>query len=230
MGQYDLFRKISQSNLTPKQRTVTQIQNDILSDFEDTPSYQSVTINNSTTPQDVQIVTATNIVSKQNYKKMLSKPLETFNVGDVVVWGSLTYLVTDIDEDKQVQTKGTIQLCNNTLSFYLATDATPILHSIPCVINNRVILNKDENKYLSTVDNQFFMMVSSNSITQQIKPNDIFQIGIYNYEIITVPDDISIPGVLIFKLKFSVVGVSDDEEVDEEQEGQEPIPQNNNLF
>lgn len=161
---------------------------------------------------------------------MLSKPLETFNVGDVVVWGSLTYLVTDIDEDKQVQTKGTIQLCNNTLSFYLATDATPTLHSIPCVINNRVILNKDENKYISTVDNQFYMMVSSNSITQQIKPNDIFQIGIYNYQVMTVPDDISIPGVLIFKLKFSVVGVSDDEEVDEEQEGQEPIPQNNNLF
>ncbi|MDD3267491.1 MAG: hypothetical protein PHC75_09980, partial [Burkholderiales bacterium] len=117
--------------------TLTQIQTDILTDFEDSPSYKTVIINNSTTPQDVQIVTATNQSTKENFKKILSKPNETFEVGDIVVWGSLTFLITDIDEDTQVQTVGKIQLCNNTLKFYSPTsltDSTPILNQIPCII------------------------------------------------------------------------------------------------
>ena len=172
-----------------------------MSDFEDSPSYQTVTINSVS--RKVQIVTATNNSTKENYKKMLSKPLETFAVGDIVVWGSLTFLVTDIDEDQVIQTKGEIQLCNNTLSFYSTTTST--LYSIPCIITNKITLNESENKYITTVDNQVYMMVSNTSTTRQINPSEIFKLGIYNYEVVSTPDDISIPGILIFKMKYSEV-------------------------
>ena len=171
-----------------------------MSDFEDSSSYQTVTINDIS--REVQIVTITNS-SKENYKKILSKPNETFSVGDVinmVAW-NMKFLVTDIDEDKQVQTKGTIQLCNNTISFYSTTDST--LHSIPCIITDKITLSESENKYLTTVNNQLFMITSSTSITQQIKPNNLFKIGMSDYEVISLPDDISKPGVLVFKLRFS---------------------------
>ena len=183
--------------------TITQIQNDILTDFEDSPSYESVTINNSITPQDVQIVTVTNNSTKENFKKILSKPNETFAVGNIVVWGSLTYLIIDIDEDQKIQTKGTIQLCNNTLKFY--SPITSTLYSIPCIITNKLTLSEDENKYLTTVDNQFYLIVSSSATTLQIKPDDVFKLGVYNYKISTVCDDISVPGLLVFKVVFSEI-------------------------
>jgi len=178
--------------------TLTQIQNDILTDFEDSPSYELVTINNPLTPQKVQIVTITNS-SKENYKKILSKPLETFAVGDIVVWGSLTFLITDIDEDTQVQTKGSIQLCNNTLSFYSTIDS--ILYSIPCIITDKTNINLKDNKYISTIDCDIIAIVSYNMINNLISPNDIFKIGRWNYTVLK-PDDISKPGLIIIPMKF----------------------------
>lgn len=134
---------------------------------------------------------------------MFSKPNETFNVGDVVVWGSMTFLVTDIDEDQQIQTKGKIQLCNNTLSFYSTTDST--LYSIPCIIGNQVKLGTNKTKYIVTASNELYLTVSNTSITQQIKVNDIFKIGLNSYEISTICDDISVPGLLVYKIVYSEV-------------------------
>lgn len=132
---------------------------------------------------------------------MLSKPNESFNVGDVVVWGSLTFLVTDIDEDEQIYTKGKIQLCNNTLKFYSPTDST--LYQIPCIIGNKLTLKEENNNYISTVDNQLYLIIRNDSINKEIKAGDIFKIGTYNYKIMSVFDDISVLGLLQFKLEYS---------------------------
>ena len=169
-----------------------------MSDFEDSPSCQTVTINNVS--REVQIVTITNS-SKENYKRILSKPNETFNVGDIVVWDGMTFLITDIDEDQQIQTKGTIQLCNNILSFYSTADST--LYSIPCIIGNKVNLKTDESKYITTVSNELYLTISNTSINRQIQVGDIFTIGLSNYKISTVCDDISVVGLLIFKVEYS---------------------------
>jgi hypothetical protein len=188
-----LFRKIAHSNITSKQRQVNQIKSDILSDFDDTPSFEQVDINGAF--REVHIVT-----DKKDNKVMLSKPDENFCVGDVVSWYSNKFLVVDIDENQQIQTKGTIQLCNNTIKFY---DQNHIICEIPCIISKNINLSNEENRYLTTIDNEFYLTLPNNSTTQQIKVNDIYKIGMSNYQISSVPDDISQQGLLIFKVKYS---------------------------
>lgn len=109
-------------------------------------------------------------------------------------------MVVDIDENQEVQTKGIIQLCTNTINLY---QNGILSQSVPCIISKSITLKNEENKYITTVDNEFYLTVSNNLITQQIKVNDIYKIGIYNYLISSVPDDISQQGLLIFKVKYS---------------------------
>jgi len=179
-----------------KASTLTQIQNDILSDFEDFPSYQTVTINN--TSREVQIVTITNNLTKDNYKKVLSKPNETFNEGDVLVWNNMTFVIIDIDEDQQVQTIGKIQLCNNTLTL----NKNNTTYTIPCIVESSIQLYRmqlDENKYLSTLDDNIIVRVPNNSTTSLIEINDIYKIGKYNYKVTNMSDVVE-SGLLVLKM------------------------------
>ncbi len=177
------------------------MKNVISNKFESSTSYELVTINGVS--RDVRITEESSVTRNPYKKRLLCKPDETIVVGDIVVWDSDNWICIKNDDTSSIVDVGVIEKCNNTLKFYSTTDST--LHQIPCIITNKITLSEDENKYLSTVDNQVYMMCISTSITQQIKPNDIFKLGIYNYQIVTIPDDISIPGILIFKMKYSEV-------------------------
>jgi hypothetical protein len=47
--------------------------------------------------------------------------------------------------------------------------------------------------------------VPNTEITRQIKQDQIYKIGTYSYKIMSLPDDISIPGLLIWKMEYSEV-------------------------
>jgi len=209
MGVYDLFRTIAQSSLSTKDRTINQIKYDIALDFEDSPSYETILINNVS--KGVHIVT-----DKKDNKVMLSKPDESFVVGDIVTWNSNKFLVTDIDENQNIQTKGTIQLCNNTISFYNKSGISWVLNEIPCIIDSNVRLysmGTDENKYLSIPSTDIVVRVSNTTISSQIKRDDIFKIGMQNYEVVDLNDVIE-NGLIILKMKWcdeeQVIPVIDD--------------------
>lgn len=191
MGQYNLFRKISQSSLTEKERTVDLIKNDILNDFQRSPSFYEVYIGDIL--REVQIIT-----DRKNNKKILSKPNESFNLGDVVTWNGNKFLVIDIDEDNQIQTKGVIQLCNNYLNFY---DQNHILYQIPCIIGNNISTSLEETKYMIENDDNITIRIPNNDITSSININDIYKIGRWNYKVISLSDIVE-PGLLVLKMEF----------------------------
>lgn len=203
MGQYDLFRKISQSNLTSKQRTINQIQNDIINDFKDSPSWEFVTING--TSRDVQITDNSSINKVSSRKKLLSKPGETFSIGEIVVWNSENWLITDLDNNTNIQYKGFIQLSTSTLSFY---DTSSTLHFIPCIISDKITLSEDVTKFITLPDNQVYCTIPNTLITRQIKVNTIFTIGLRNYQLINLPDDITKPNLLVLKMQYSEVALA----------------------
>jgi len=190
MSIYNLFRRIAQSDLTPKQIQVNQSKYDISQDFKDSPSYESVLIDNIS--QDIQIVT-----DKKDNKKMLSIPDEVFSVGQVVDWNSNKFLITDIDEDQQIQTKGIITLCNNTLTY----NKNHISYSLPCIVLSRRDL-LDDTKYISVLADETLVKIPNNANSQLIEINDLFTIGQWNYQVIGI-DDISELGLLILRLQIT---------------------------
>jgi hypothetical protein len=207
MGQYDLFRKIAQSSLSTKERTVNQIKYDIASDFEGSPSYEDVLINNVS--KSVHIVT-----DKKDNKIMLSKPDETFVVGDVITWNSNKFLVTDIDENQNIQTKGTIQLCNNTLKFYNKDNETSllwVLNQVPCIVETPFKTNAglDENRYMSLSVTDYQVILPDNVSTSIISSGTRFILNGRAFKCEGY-DNLSSVGIKIIKISITEFNADDD--------------------
>ncbi len=124
MGQYDLFRKISKSNLTEKQRTVNEMQNDIINDFLSSPSYESIKINSFTTSIDSHIIEYSRTQKYDDLKTILIKPGSTISAGDDILWGTEHWLCLSADNPGGVYWKGTMQRCNSTLTLVTSTVET----------------------------------------------------------------------------------------------------------
>lgn len=141
-----------------------------------------------------------------SYSKEMWIEANVINVGsiiehvDKISLAKNIYLVVSKQEDTRGFDKCFIQKTNNTIKFY---DKNHVLYEIPCIVSNSVSIGNEETKYITTVDNQFYLTVPNTPITQQIKVNNVFKIGTYSYQIESVPDDISQKGLLIFKMKYN---------------------------
>jgi len=123
------------------------------------------------------------------------------STGSIVDYDGYKWLVTgSIDDIQAYKTAGMVK-SNNTLTIYINNTS----YQIPCIISKSLSLNTEDNQYIETVDNSLYLTVSNSLITQQISVNDIYEIGLYNYYISSVADDISQKGLLIFKMKYSEV-------------------------
>jgi len=95
-----------------------EIKQNILNGFEDTIDFYPVTINGEN--QDLLIIhlsegksVSTNLLDK----RIKSRPDETFNMGDIVVWENNNWLITEVDSDRQLYTKGIMVQCNYIIKF-----------------------------------------------------------------------------------------------------------------
>lgn len=200
---WDLYEtRLTINGTTKKDRQINYIKNAITNDFQNSPSCRSVYINGSTTAEYLQVIdTNTDYYTKT----ILSEPDETFEVGDLVVFDSLTYLVTEIDEGNQIQTKGTMQLCTNTLSLY----KNHILYQIPAIVFDEVrlySLGAESNKYFSLNDDEIIVTTSNNADALNIELNDRFLIGLRNYKVLSI-QDITPNGLLVIKMKVTLEDV-----------------------
>lgn len=194
-----MFRKISQSNLTQKQRIISQIQNDILSDFENSPSYQTVLINSI--QRQVHIVDENNIIKNPNKKKLLCKPNETIKTGDLVEFNSSKWLCTEEDNNSPIYGIGLISKCNSVLNI----NKNNVITQVPCIVETNINLYKlgtEDTKFISEPLTSIVMRVQNNNITSLIKRDDIYKLKTQNYKVIDLNDDIQ-PGLLILKLEYS---------------------------
>ena len=175
------------------------MKNTISTEFKNSTSYNLVKINN--VDRDVRIVEESSIIKNPNKKRLLCYPDETISIGDIIIWDSENWICTKTDTTSQVSDVGIISKSNNTLTIYKNNTS----YQIPCIISKSLSLNTEDNQYIETVDNSLYLTVSNTPTNQQINVNDIYNIGLQNYYISSVPDDISNPGLLIFKMKYSEV-------------------------
>jgi len=205
LGQYDLFRKIAQSNLTAKEREVNQIKYDLLADFEDSPSYVLATRNG--TEQGFHIVDENAINKSPDKKRVLCKPNESIAVGDLIVWDGNNWLCVDIDGDDTVQMKGLIQ--QSTHSLTINKNGNP--SEVPIVIESAVrlySLGQDSTKYNNTLSDEIIVYTPSSA---NIEVDDVYKIGKRNYKVMTV-QDVLIDGLLVVKMEVTVEEVKEVEE------------------
>lgn len=162
---------------------------------------KSVVIDNITT--QVLIQSHSNPLNEGKYDKKIHMPIETIvSTGSIVEWDNDYWIIVSNIDDIGAYKSASMIKCNNTLNFY---DKNSILYEIPCIVNDKLSLNEDETKIITTVENQVYMMISNTSITRQININNIFKIGLHNWKVITLPDDITKSGLLVFKMEYSEI-------------------------
>lgn len=127
---------------------------------------------------------------------------EELNGGDYITWDSGKWLIiSEIGHKRFNYYKGIMQKCHNTLTVNVAGN----LYRVPYVVTNKVNLNIDVTYYLTVLENEIYILVANNTINSNIQLNDIYKIGRYNYKVISM-DDISRPGLLLMKMKYSEEG------------------------
>ncbi|MDF2884223.1 MAG: hypothetical protein K0R54_4790, partial [Clostridiaceae bacterium] len=165
---WDLYNKrLNVNGSSERERNIKSIQSQIVNHLPHSPSYKDVSING--TNRNIAVIKTT-----YGYKKtILSLPSETFDIGDYVVFESKTYLVTEIDDDKEVYTSGKMQLCNYTLKWQDSTGA--ILLSVGLDEGNvittpnsthKIKLPFDSNTVLLNTDKRFIIDDSTVEIPQ----------------------------------------------------------------
>lgn len=148
---------------TFKDRQINYIKDAILDDFEDSPSFQSVTINNA--DRGIQIVDENAITKNPNKKRVLCKPDEDINTGDDILWNSVHWLCTNVDSDKEIYAKGIIEKCNNTLKWQTSIGE---IKEYSCLIADKTSVYSDginTNKFITLGDDQILITIQNNSDT-----------------------------------------------------------------
>lgn len=143
------------------------------------------------------LITNTNLNESNDNKKITT--LTNIQRGFLVDYDNQKWLITsEVNGMRYDKYKGIMQKCNN----FIIVNIAGILYYVPCIVTDGASLNIDTNQYLMTLDTTIYILVANDSINSNIKVNDIFKIGTYNYKVVNI-DDISQSGLLILKMEFT---------------------------
>lgn len=184
---WDLYTKrLNINGSTKRERDLNKLQNDIISKSVDSLSYKTVFINNI----ERHLMIDKN--TKLSTKSIKTLPNEKIDLGNLVVWNNINWLVTEIDLDNEVYTKGTISLCNWLFKWQDSSGQILTRHS---VILNASQYNSgiDGNKTITLGSNQFMVYLPLDEDTLKLTYDKRVFID-NNYQIpykITRPDNVS---------------------------------------
>jgi hypothetical protein len=115
---WDLYEdRLTINGTTQRDRIINETKNNITSKIVNSPSYQVVAINSVSSHLVVNSLSGISTSDSLNTKQINSIPDESFNLGDVISWDSYSWLVTEVDNDNEIYTKGKMTQCNYTIKF-----------------------------------------------------------------------------------------------------------------
>ncbi|WGU92050.1 hypothetical protein QJQ58_15670 [Paenibacillus dendritiformis] len=147
-------------------------KNIILSDFNNSPAFCEVYINNSPTKTGVQIVSDTKTPTT---KKILMKPNHGIHTGDIIKWRDEYWLCMS-DDPNQLYTTGFIERCNTQIKWI---DENGFINDFPCVLyyNSRSSFGVKEDKIMTLPNGRRQIAVQKNESTEKIKRGRRFIFG-----------------------------------------------------
>ena len=106
---YQLGRIISRSNgvNSMKEYQIRDIKDRITRDFRKSIDAEDVTING-----EPHLVLITRDKGDEQIKKIKSLPDDRFDLGDIVTWNNVNYIIYKMDADRRIQSKGRMYECN----------------------------------------------------------------------------------------------------------------------
>lgn len=133
---------------TARARNVARTQKDISDHIINSLSYKEVVINDDIT-QNLEIVAADTDIKK----RFTTMPNETVNLGDVVLWNNMHWLVTSVDFDDEIVRRGLIEQCNRKIKWQN-------IHTLEiierwCIATKPYASNVDSNNIVSTSNREY---------------------------------------------------------------------------
>jgi hypothetical protein len=209
------YRAISNSyNCTIQETEQYEAQNALLYDFDNNPSCKDVLLNGE--PTKVLIYIETNIITGGQSYKVVRKPNEVLNIGDILVIDDETWFVTKVDPEKLITYKGSLAKAVCTLKFY----KDGILRELPCYINvgTRNYINEKDNDILRLPTSLYTAYCPDLGYLNKYDAGIRFVIKDYVYRAIgidnlTVLDGEMRDGLIIIKLKDDAMSHDDNMEL-----------------
>ena len=109
---YEFRRIVSKANdvNTMKEYMLRDIKDRITRDFRKSIDAEDVSINGVN-----RLVLITRDKGDEQIKKIKSLPDERFDLGDIVNWNGVNYIIYKMDDDRRIQSKGRMYECNMKL-------------------------------------------------------------------------------------------------------------------
>lgn len=155
-----------------KEVAVRAIRQDFEAHFDETPGYEpDVMINGVRQPlivyKDGKVLTE---------RKIISRPPQTFELGDVVDCYSAKWLITEIDENKQFYTLGKMEECNMEIRWQ--NPDTKQLISRWCTVDKPYFSNLEENKVIGISTREYKIKLSYDAETSLLDVGKRFMLEI----------------------------------------------------
>lgn len=161
------YRKMNNSyssteTVSKKESEIYELKQHIAKTFSDSLDYHDETLKNTVKQRFV-----ISYHKDENKKKITAFPNELLNIGDMIDCFELKWLITNINPDQQVYTKGTMQQCNYTLPFQ---NSTPTIIQEPCIVLSQSdsLSGEDTGNIITIPDTQRVVYVQYNDNTAKL--------------------------------------------------------------
>lgn len=155
-----------------KDAQVARLREDFARHFRDSIDYEPDTKINDR-PQ--QLIVSVN-KNDRNRKSIIAFPGETFHTGDIVDCYGAKWLITEVDQNKQIYTSGEMQRCNRQLIWQ--NPKTRKVHSRWVTVEKPYYYNTDQREILTVSTREFKVQVAYDEETSLIDMDKRFMLEI----------------------------------------------------
>ncbi len=170
----DYFRTI-QNGVGAKHRKdikLSEAQQRFADRFEDSFNYEYETLRNDI---EQQFIIAPSH-SDKNKCSVFPRPGEELNMGDIIFWHQLHWLVTDIDFSDSITQSGIMERCNRTIRWQ--NPDTKEIQERWCIATKPYTSNIDKGKEVNTSNREFKIMIPFDEETSLVDVDKRFLLEI----------------------------------------------------
>jgi hypothetical protein len=157
-----------------RDRNVSREREAIFRKYMASPALKTVSVNGT----DMYLLI--NSTDKPSEKKFNTLPDEVVNIGDIILWQEIHWLVTQVDFDDEISRSGRIVQCNRQIRWQ-NPDTYEIIERW-CLVTKPYTSNIDEGNVISTSNREFKVQLPFDSETRLLDVDKRFMLEIINGE------------------------------------------------
>lgn len=155
-----------------RDRNVSREREAIFRKYMASPALKAVSVNGT----DMYLLI--NSTDKPSEKKFNTLPGEVVNIGDIILWQEMHWLVTQVDFDDEISRSGRIVQCNRQIRWQ--NPATYEIIERWCLVTKPYTSNIDEGNVISTSNREFKVQLLYDEETKLLDLDKRFMLEIIN--------------------------------------------------